>query len=209
MRCDAFEDRLQQLLDERQCPEADDLLSEHAADCPHCRDVLDAQAGLFDTVRDWSVANLEVDLVSRVVSRATAPAVERRWWQLASARWISLAVAGAILVMAWKGFDGSRTAESGSPNSAERQDGKSGKPSYTYRAPQQLLPGRPLDLDAITQQAAKDLGLRLALGVHYIHRGRSAVTDALRGQFSRKSEATPGERSSSRLLTFGRSYAMS
>src|SRR5262245_55177732 len=110
MRCEAFENRLQLLLDERQCPEEDSLLVEHAADCAHCRDVLDTQAGLFDTVRDWSVCNLEIDLVDRVVARATAadvPAVpaSRSWWRTAAGRWTTIAVAAALMLIAYKGID--------------------------------------------------------------------------------------------------------
>jgi hypothetical protein len=210
MRCDAFENRLQHLLDERQCPEGDDVLAEHAADCPHCRDVLDAQAGLFDTVRDWSVANLDVDLVSRVVARvstpapATSAATSRGWWQAASARWIALAVAGALIVMAWKGYDGARTAERSSRNIAEPRN-----ESDIHVAPRQLLPSGPVDFTPYAREAAEGIGSRLALGVHYLHRGRSAVTDVLRGHFSWKAQATPGERSSSLLLNVTRTYALS
>lgn len=207
MRCDAFEDRLQHLLDERLCPEDDSLLAEHAADCPHCRDALDAQAGLFDTVRDWSVANLEVDLVdrvvSRVVSRATAgaplscQASSRRWWQTASGRWTALAVAAALVLVAWKGID--RFA----PHATNDLSPSAVDPAHTAQnlpEPHQLAPDVPLEFGPLARKAAEDLGSRLALGVHYLHRGRTAVTDALRGQLSRKADATPGERSSSLLF---------
>lgn len=207
MRCDAFEDRLQHLLDERQCPEDDALLAEHAADCPHCRDVLDAQAGLFDTVRDWSVANLEVDLVDRVVdrvvSRATVGtasvrvAASRSWWQTASGRWTALAVAAALVLVAWKGIDrfAPRTANDSSPSAVDP-----GHTAQNVREPRQRTPNAPLEFGPLARKAAEDLGSRLALGVHYLHRGRTAVTDALRGQLSRKPDAAPGERSSSLLF---------
>jgi hypothetical protein len=206
MQCDAFDNRLQDLLDARACPEEDPVLAEHAADCPHCRDVLDAQAGLFDTVRDWSVANLEVDLVDRVVAstaaRAADPSVHsanpRTWWQTASGRWTALAIAAALVLVAYKGID--RLAPHHGNNAAPVAIDPNSF-SKTFPEPRQFAPDEPLEFGLIAREAAEDLGSRLALGVHYIHRGRIAVTNALRGQFSRKASDTPSEHSSSRLVT--------
>jgi predicted anti-sigma-YlaC factor YlaD len=223
MRCEAFENRLQLLLDERQCPEEDTLLVEHAADCPHCRDVLDTQAGLFDTVRDWSVCNLEVDLVDRVVARATAglpqesvaaPA-SRSWWRTAAGRWTTIAVAAALMLMAYKGIDlygpnlASRFNNSLKPDVGLQDGLESGTPGF-QNGPQQEVPQR-IELGPFALRAAEDLGTRLALGVHYIHRGQAAMTDVIRGHFPRKPAATttPGERTSSLLYSAVTSIALS
>lgn len=220
MRCEAFENRLQLLLDERQCPEEDAALAEHAADCPHCRDVLDTQAGLFDTVRDWSVANLEIDLVDRVVARATAGApkapsvvaTSRSWWRTAAGRWTTIAVAAALMLMAYKGIDlygpslASRLNQSLTPDAGLPESVEPG----LRNMPEQELPPR-IELGPIALQAAEGLGTRLALGVHYIQRGQAAMTDVLRGHFPRKPAATtaPGERTSSLLYSAATALAMS
>lgn len=220
MLCEAFENRLQLLLDERQCPEEDALLVEHASDCAHCRDVLDTQAGLFDTVRDWSVCNLEIDLVDRVVARATAgdvPAVpaSRSWWRTAAGRWTAIAVAAAVMLIAFKGIDlygpslASRFNESLKPDAGLRDGSAPGTPGF-QNGPQQEVPQR-IELGPYALRAVEDLGNRLALGVHYIHRGQAAMTDVLRGHFPRKSAATttPGERTSSLLYSAVTSIALS
>ncbi|MEX2187338.1 MAG: hypothetical protein WD875_11105 [Pirellulales bacterium] len=205
MRCEAFEDRLQHLLDERQLPEEDVALADHAAACPTCREVLDTQAGLFDTVRDWSVSNLEVDLVDRVLVRAAAAsastAPRRSWWpahwRSSSVRWISIAVAAALLAVAWKGYSsyGPNVALPPTPAAPQPDTIEPGNPS----GPQDLLPLRSFDFGPLARTAAEDLGSRLALGVHYIHRGQAVVADVILGHFPRKAEE-PNARSSSLLL---------
>ncbi len=218
MQCEAFENRLQVLLDERQCPEEDVLLAEHAADCPHCRDVLDAQAGLFDTVRDWSVANLEIDLVDRVVARATAGSsheaapASRSWWRTAAGRWTAIAVAAALVMVAYKGIDhygqslANRFADGeGAKNGSQQQDR-----SDLHQQSHDLDSGT-FDLSSVAiKRAAERLGSQVALSVHYLHRGQAAVTDVLRGHFPPKpASATPGERTSSLLYSAATALAMS
>ncbi len=205
MRCEAFEDRLQHLLDERQLPEEDVALADHAAACPTCRDVLDTQAGLFDTVRDWSVANLEVDLVDRVLVRAAAPSASqpdrRSWWPASlrggSARWISIAVAAALLLVAWKGYEWYGTDLTQPQFPTASQPPKIDPPKFNE--PQESIDRDPIEFGVFARRAAEDLGSSLALGVHYIHRGRAAVTGAFLSHVPRKSDESGG-RSSSILI---------
>jgi hypothetical protein len=51
MKCHEFEDRLQNLLDDRQAPEADALLVEHAAGCDPCGQMLAGQRLLLAGLR--------------------------------------------------------------------------------------------------------------------------------------------------------------
>lgn len=214
MRCEAFEHRLQHLLDERQLPELDALLADHACVCPACREMLDAQAGLFDTVRDWSVADLEVDLVDRVLVRAAPAASQpkrRSWWPLSwrrgAARWISLAVAAALVAVAWQGYQwygpriarpaASESVESQSADPSGRED--SPEPSQRDAGPSDLPQPRSLAIGPLAREAAEGLGFRIAWGVHYLHRGRAVVADVILGQFPRKAAAEPNGRSSTLL----------
>lgn len=205
MRCEAFEDRLQQLLDERQLPEEDAVLADHAAACPTCREVLDAQAGLFDTVRDWSVANLEIDLVDRVVVRASGAAQPKRrsWWPASwrggSARWISVVAAAALIVVAWKTYEHYGTPLTQKPALEKPAEHNSPSRLPDERLALEALPQfEPFEFDRVTEQAAEDLGYSIAWGCHYLHRGRSAVTGVLLNQFPRKG-GEPAVRSSSLL----------
>lgn len=206
MRCEAFEDRLQQLLDERQLPEEDAALADHAAACPTCREVLDAQAGLFDTVRDWSVANLEVDLVDRVVVRAAAAARPKRrsWWPASwrggSGRWISVVAAAALIVVAWKTYEHYGASVARQPDPAEKStEPKSPSGLPDERLALEALPQfGPIEIDRVAEQAAEDLGYSIAWGCHYLHRGRNAVAGVILNQFPRKA-AEPAVRSSSLL----------
>jgi len=57
MQCAKFEQRLQQLLDERQNVEQDEMLREHSRGCPACGQVWRAQSLLFAGLK--SVARVE------------------------------------------------------------------------------------------------------------------------------------------------------
>lgn len=47
MRCREFEDRMNDVLDQRLAPERDEVLLRHAGECTSCRRILDGQAVLF------------------------------------------------------------------------------------------------------------------------------------------------------------------
>jgi hypothetical protein len=51
MQCHEFEQRLNDLLDERQPPERDQILAAHAVQCPDCRQLLDGQQVLLEGLR--------------------------------------------------------------------------------------------------------------------------------------------------------------
>lgn len=98
MRCDEFEVRLHDLLDERQSPSADGALQQHARRCAACRDMLAVQRLLLDvvaTTRFAAPANLSQRVaaaltVAPAAAPASRPTAARRsvarsgWWALAS-----------------------------------------------------------------------------------------------------------------------------
>ena len=98
MQCREFEQRLNELLDERARPEADSRLSAHAARCPRCRQILAGQQMLLEGLSQLATPTLRRDFAQRVVAevatRPAAPRVGRRWISLAAC----LASAAAMLL---------------------------------------------------------------------------------------------------------------
>ena len=133
----------------------------------------------------------------------------------AAGRWTTIAVAAALMLMAYKGIDvygpslASRFNQSLTPDAGLPDGSAPGTPSFR-NAPKQDVPLR-IELGPFALRAAEDLGTRLALGVHYIHRGQAAMGDVLRGHFPRKPAVTaaPGERTSSLLYSAVTAIAMS
>lgn len=70
MRCSESEQRMQHLLDERQRPEEDGRLVEHAATCQSCSDMLFAQEHLFKALRHGRRPSLPIDFAEHVISTA-------------------------------------------------------------------------------------------------------------------------------------------
>ena len=100
MTCQAFEQRLQLLLDSRLTPQHDAALRSHAETCELCRERLAAQQVLFSVLRQRVVqpASLATHVMSSLPTRLnTAPATRGRWsW---SAGLVGVACAG--LACAW------------------------------------------------------------------------------------------------------------
>lgn len=103
MQCEAFEYRLQSLLDRRQRPEVDDQLRAHALGCDACRQTLDAQESLFAGLAAFEFATAEPPAAQAIAAHALAemnpPAGDRktasRWTSL---RWAAPLIAAAAVV---------------------------------------------------------------------------------------------------------------
>ncbi|MBI2827368.1 MAG: hypothetical protein HYX69_22060 [Planctomycetia bacterium] len=97
MRCDEFEIRLQQLLDERRGPDGDDRLAGHAACCEPCGALLSGCEALLEGVASWDTPVPTVDLVARVARQwRPAPKVRPRRRRVL----VGLAMAATLLVAA-------------------------------------------------------------------------------------------------------------
>lgn len=216
MRCEAFENRLNVLLDRHEPPENDALLSEHAAACAPCRDMLDAQAGLFDTVRDWSVANLEVDLVDRVLAKVRPapvppmPSPGNRvagWFARGSYRWLGLSVAAVIVVSftAWQLSRPGEVADTAGQPVTSPQIAAVETPDVTAASGAEFTEAEMAELRNRLAQRASELG-RLAenielpetvtAGLQPFRHTMAAALDALRRTLPSKPEQ-PATRSSS------------
>lgn len=101
MLCVEFEQRMHDLLDERQPPERDELLQAHVRGCPNCRQILLAQEDLFREIGRASRPALSGGFAARVVAQARSSSAAarttrtRRPWLLAAA---VLSTAAAALV---------------------------------------------------------------------------------------------------------------
>jgi hypothetical protein len=105
MKCREFEERLNRLLDLRRAAEADETLSDHAASCDACRQLLIGQRALLAGLGAGAVPPLPADFSRRVVSRFQAEPIEalvidsgsaaRRAWQLAG---LVAATAAAVMI---------------------------------------------------------------------------------------------------------------
>jgi hypothetical protein len=108
MQCHEFEQRLNDLLDERQSPENDPLLAGHAAECSDCRQFLVGQRILFEGLRRGHGVGTRDQFAAKVVAShtiepAAAGLVARRSSpgdksSLAWIVWLGLATAAAALV---------------------------------------------------------------------------------------------------------------
>jgi hypothetical protein len=108
MQCHEFEQRLNDLLDERLSPERDQILSVHAAQCPDCRQLLVGQqvlleglrmgpgVGLRDRFAAEVIASHSVDSAVTELTGRSGPGAEKASWG-----WLvglGLATAAAALV---------------------------------------------------------------------------------------------------------------
>jgi hypothetical protein len=120
MKCDEFENRIQQLLDHR-LPLADDKpIARHAVACRRCHRTLQAYQDLSLGLDAWDPPALDAGFAQRVVAIAgAAPALPaaRRSPQV---RWAWAAVAAALLLALWPTLRGWLTPVSPSPAEPER-----------------------------------------------------------------------------------------
>jgi hypothetical protein len=79
MHCEQFEERLHQLLDRRLPPEADDALLAHAHLCSGCRELLEAQQTLFQSLESFEPPPTAPDFSRRVVRQAVQTRRAKIW----------------------------------------------------------------------------------------------------------------------------------
>ena len=112
MKCREFEDRLNDLLDERHEPASDGRLADHAHGCLPCRQLLSDQRIVLATLKDDRPPQPAAGFAKRVVAKAS-PSVGRRrstvpqrtWWALGTL----LATAAAALLavsLIWQAREG-------------------------------------------------------------------------------------------------------
>lgn len=107
MQCEAFERRLNQLLDRRRPVESDDRLLAHAHVCRRCRRMLEGQRLLLDVLQFGETPEPADDLASRVVSRHVAVQQAERQRKRGARRFVrtvsALAAIGlvALFLTAW------------------------------------------------------------------------------------------------------------
>ena len=143
MRCDDFQRRWQALLDERQLPEQDEQLCDHAAQCDDCREVLSIQALLFREVarsrnspltRRPSAHSL-VKLAATAPAQLPSPVQVRTGFSTAKLLFGGLAVAASLAIVilpAWR-LSSSSISRSPRPNQFAHANSR-GKPSTLWVA---------------------------------------------------------------------------
>src|SRR5207248_11363836 len=109
MRCREFEDRMNDLLDQRHAPERDELLVRHAGQCPDCGRMLQGQAALFAGLevlespqpsRRFASAVLAQSVDAPVAAVVVRPAKARKWMGIAA----GLISVAAAFVVVYLGF---------------------------------------------------------------------------------------------------------
>lgn len=99
MRCDAFDVRLNDLLDRRLRPEYDARLAAHARECPRCGETLAIQRIVMADVAGGARERAP-DMARSVVSRVWPARVESRSSRRSWHRWALAAVAASVALAA-------------------------------------------------------------------------------------------------------------
>ncbi len=76
MQCEAFDRRLNDLLDRRASPASDPLVRDHVACCQRCRTVLRVQGQLTGVVQRLEMPVVEPEVVSNRIPAAAVNAVK-------------------------------------------------------------------------------------------------------------------------------------
>src|SRR5262245_16672483 len=92
MQCQEFEDRWNDLLDERGSPEADPLLAAHAGECESCRGLLGGGGLLLRGVSQRPVPPLGREFATRVVAQVAASSAPAPAARPASRVWLAVGV---------------------------------------------------------------------------------------------------------------------
>ena len=114
MYCRAFEARLQMILDDRQRPEFDDALQQHAAECKTCSDLLRGQQFLLDGIDLTSVPSMEISMSHRLspelveLAGSSLPSMDS---PSRSRPWLAAAMAAGILLALYLALPGPRDQE--------------------------------------------------------------------------------------------------
>lgn len=101
MKCTDFEDRLNELLDDRRPPQDDPALQSHAESCSECREILLAQESLFRGVALLQRRSPAPELGKRVLLELNAPAATLAPLPSPPPRsWLSIMAAAAAVLLA-------------------------------------------------------------------------------------------------------------
>jgi len=95
MQCAKFEQRLHQLLDDRENIEQDEMLSGHAKKCEECRVVLQTQSRILAGLRSLPSPKREQDLGHRVLDQLRVDQRKRKNRRFAV---LALAMAASLLI---------------------------------------------------------------------------------------------------------------
>jgi len=124
MRCREFEDRMNDLLDQRLPPERDSLLLRHAGECHSCHQLLAGQATLFAGVELLEIPPVSTNFAATVLAQSrelpvalamNTPRSGKKKWLGVLAGLVSLAA--VVLVAVWIGM--SRQEDPASPTAVK------------------------------------------------------------------------------------------
>lgn len=95
MRCDEFESRINQLLDERQVPHDEQDVADHAGTCEACAGVLTSYRQVLDVVQSTKSLEMDGDPAEAIVAQVQLAARRRRrFWSVL----VPLTVAASLLI---------------------------------------------------------------------------------------------------------------
>lgn len=100
MKCETFDSRLQNLLDERASLKHDKQLDEHAHECSSCRETLSAAIAMQEGLDLFEVPELPADFSAKVVSRAQPASKPANSVSRATMIISAIAVVAALLLVA-------------------------------------------------------------------------------------------------------------
>lgn len=95
MLCEKFDTRLHEVLDQRERPELDARLRDHALTCDDCAEKLAAQASLFDGLRAAPAPVPRQDFTDRVLASVQTRQKNAAWGKIV---WSLVALAAVLLV---------------------------------------------------------------------------------------------------------------
>lgn len=142
MRCREFEDRMNDILDQRQAPERDGLLVRHAGECQACHQLLDGQAALLSGLELWDAPPLSSKFAEAVLAEAgeihvavvadTSQPLKAKWFRVIAGL---VSLAAVVLVAVFVGL--SRQQDPSRPTAAK--PGQPVEPNTAVVAKKSLL----------------------------------------------------------------------
>jgi len=111
MRCREFEDRMNDVLDQRLSPERDTLLLRHAGECRSCRQLLAGQTALLAGIELMETPPLSANFAAAVLvhSRENPVALEMATRRSGKKKWLGImaglvSLAAVVLLAVWIGI---------------------------------------------------------------------------------------------------------
>lgn len=133
MKCDEFDARIHQLLDERTPLQTDRRLLQHVEDCGRCRNELDGYEDLFNGLDFFEPPKLPEDFAARIVEQVQpvrpSTKVARPWLALAA-----LAIAATLLFVLLPALTGRPARTKSEPARLAREDTPSELPGESSHA---------------------------------------------------------------------------